>query len=81
MILAFANFVVVLIVRNNQAEVKAELLREQHETREALIAMQNRTAGELAIHVNEDEIRFKHIDERHERIEAKLDRLLEREWT
>ena len=78
MILAFANFVVVLIVRNNQADVKAELLKQQNETKEALMAMHNRTAENLAVHTNEDEIKFKHIDERHVRMESKLDRLLAR---
>lgn len=60
-IVTFAGFVILLMVKNNQAEVKADLLTQI-----------NKTATELAVHTAQDTEKFKALDEHLDRIEDKV---------
>jgi len=58
-----ASFVVVLMIKNGQAEVKADLLKQI-----------NATAKELAVHTAQDAEKFKALDDHLDRMEGNFQR-------
>jgi hypothetical protein len=62
-------------VRLEQMTVKAELLRQQNEMRNAIDVRHSETRERLAVHIAEDEARFDGISRTLLRIDGKLDEL------
>lgn len=85
-IISLAGFVILLMIKNNQATVKEELVEKQTELKDELIESQNQMRHDmdqkhaenkqgLAVHIAADDQQFKNITSTLNRMDYKLDKI------
>lgn len=77
-VVAFAGFVVTLMIKNDQLSTKNELSQKQSEMKEDMDAKHAENKQAIAVHQAEDVQKFDAISRTLTRIDGKLDRLAEK---
>ena len=86
MLVTIAGFIIMLMIKNNQATVKEELVAKQTEIKEELVENQNKMREDMdekhaensqaiAVHAASDDAKFDSIARTLIRMDGKLDRL------
>jgi hypothetical protein len=76
-LMTFGGFVVALMIKGNQAEVKAVLLEKQVQMQRDMDAKHAENKATLGLHLAEDKLQFEHIGRAITRIDVKLDKALD----
>jgi len=85
-LMVFGGFVTTLLIKNNQATVKEELIEKQTEIKDELVESQNtmredmdrkhaENSRNIAVHSAADDVKFGSISQALTRIDNKLDKL------
>lgn len=73
-VMVFAGFIITLMIKNNQATVKAELIDRQNELKEDFDEKHAENTAAIREHQAEDRAKFDSIGRTLSRIDGKLDR-------
>ena len=74
-VIAFAGFVVTLMIKGTQASVKEELVKSQNDMRQDMDEKHAENSRNIATHAASDEAKFDSISRTLGRIDNKLDRM------